>query len=40
MRVANRTKDYTRIDALISEHIPRFLYNNGEGRLVKKKKAA
>ncbi|CAF4589652.1 unnamed protein product, partial [Rotaria magnacalcarata] len=23
MRVANRTKDYTQIDALIHEHIPR-----------------
>ncbi|CAF1026088.1 unnamed protein product [Rotaria sordida] len=34
MRVANRTKDYTQIDALIREHIPRFLYNNGEGKLV------
>ncbi|CAF0818866.1 unnamed protein product [Rotaria sp. Silwood1] len=34
MRVANRTKDYTQIDALIREHIPRFLYNDGEGKLV------
>ncbi|CAF0992320.1 unnamed protein product [Rotaria sordida] len=34
MRVANRTKDYTHIDALIREHIPRFLYNDGEGKLV------
>jgi hypothetical protein len=34
MRLANRTKDYTEIDALILEHIPRFLYNNGEGKLV------
>jgi len=34
MRLANRTKDYTQIDALIREHIPRFLYNNGEGKLV------
>lgn len=34
MRVANRTKDYTQIDALIKEHIPKFLYNNGEGKLV------
>jgi len=36
MRLANRTKDYTQIDALIREHIPRFLYNNGEGKLVRK----
>ena len=35
MRVANRTKDYTQIDALIREHIPKFLYNNGEGKLVR-----
>ena len=35
MRVANRTKDYTQIDAMIHEHIPRFLYNEGEGKLVK-----
>ena len=34
MRVANRTKDYTQIDLLIREHIPRFLYNDGEGKLV------
>jgi hypothetical protein len=34
MRLANRTKDYTQIDGLIREHIPRFLYNNGEGKLV------
>ncbi|CAF4284971.1 unnamed protein product [Rotaria socialis] len=34
MRVANRTKDYTQIDAMIREHIPRFLYNEGEGKLV------
>ncbi len=34
MRLANRTKDYTQIDALIREHIPRFLYNDGEGKLV------
>ena len=34
MRLANRIKDYTQIDALIREHIPRFLYNNGEGKLV------
>ncbi|CAF1176893.1 unnamed protein product [Adineta steineri] len=34
MRLANRTKDYTHIDALIHEHIPKFLYNEGEGRLV------
>ncbi|CAF3232742.1 unnamed protein product [Rotaria socialis] len=34
MRVANRTKDYTQIDALIHEHIPRFLYNSGDGKLV------
>jgi hypothetical protein len=34
MRVANRTKDYTNIDALIREHIPKFLYNDGEGKLV------
>jgi hypothetical protein len=37
MRVANRTKDYTQIDALIFEHIPKMLYNNGEGRMVEKK---
>lgn len=35
MRVANRTKDYTQIDALIHEHIPKFLYNNGEGKSVR-----
>lgn len=35
MRVANRTKDYTQIDAMIKEHIPRFLYNNGDGKLVR-----
>jgi hypothetical protein len=34
MRVANRTKDYTQIDAMIREIIPKFLYNNGEGKLV------
>lgn len=34
MRVANRTKDYTQIDAMIREHIPKFLYNEGEGKLV------
>ncbi|CAF1153906.1 unnamed protein product [Adineta ricciae] len=34
MRVANRTKDYTHIDTLIREHIPKYLYNNGEGKLV------
>lgn len=34
MRVANRTKDYTQIDALIRQHIPKFLYNDGEGKLV------
>lgn len=34
MRVANRTKDYTHIDALIKQHIPKFLYNGGEGKLV------
>jgi hypothetical protein len=39
MRVANRTKDYTQIDALIFEHIPKMLYNNGEGRMVEKKVA-
>jgi hypothetical protein len=38
MRVANRTKDYTQIDALIKEHIPKFLYNNGEGKLVEKQR--
>ena len=38
MRVANRTKDYTQIDALIREHIPKFLYNDGEGKLVKKER--
>jgi predicted AAA+ superfamily ATPase len=38
MRVANRTKDYTQIDALIRENIPKFLYNNGEGKLVKRQK--
>jgi hypothetical protein len=37
MRLANRTKDYTQIDALIREHIPRFLYNDGEGKLVARK---
>jgi len=36
MRVANRTKDYTQIDALIREHIPKFLYNNGEGKQVER----
>lgn len=35
MRIANRTKDYTQIDAMIREHIPRFLYNDGEGKLVR-----
>jgi hypothetical protein len=34
MRVANRTKDYTQIDAMIREIIPKFLYNGGEGKLV------
>ncbi|CAF1077152.1 unnamed protein product [Adineta steineri] len=34
MRVANRTKDYTQIDSLIHEHIPKFLYNDGEGKLI------
>ena len=34
MRVANRTKDYTQIDGLIREHIPKFLYNDGEGKCV------
>jgi len=34
MRVANRTKDYTAIDAMIKENIPKFLYNEGEGKLV------
>lgn len=34
MRVANRTKDYTQIDAMIREIIPKFLYNNGNGKLV------
>jgi hypothetical protein len=38
MRVANRTKDYAQIDALIREHIPRFLYNDGEGKQVRRKK--
>lgn len=38
MRLANRTKDYTQIDALIREHIPRFLYNDGEGKWVRKLK--
>jgi hypothetical protein len=38
MRVANRTKDYTQIDALIREHIPKFLYNNGEGKQVERQK--
>ena len=34
MRVANRTKDYSQIDALIHEHVPKFLYNGGEGKWV------
>lgn len=38
MRVANRTKDYTQIDALIRENIPKFLYNDGEGKLVEYQK--
>jgi hypothetical protein len=38
MRVANRTKDYSQIDALIRQHIPKFLYNDGEGKLVESKK--
>jgi len=38
MRIANRTKDYTRIDELIHEHIPKFLYNNGKGKWVGNKK--
>ncbi|UJR09976.1 hypothetical protein I4U23_014200 [Adineta vaga] len=35
MRLANRTKDYTHIDALIREHMPKFLYNDGEGKPIK-----
>jgi hypothetical protein len=35
MRLANRTKDYTEIDALIREQMPKFLYNDGEGKIVK-----
>jgi hypothetical protein len=34
MRVANRTKDYTQIDAMIRDIIPKFLYNDGEGKSV------
>ena len=38
MRLANRTKDYSQIDGLIRENMPKFLYNNGEGKQVREER--
>ncbi|CAF0922969.1 unnamed protein product [Didymodactylos carnosus] len=32
MRIANRTKNYTEIDALIRDDVSKFLYNGGNGK--------
>ena len=34
MKKANRTKNYEELETYIKLHLPRFLYNNGEGKRV------